>query len=229
MRFAFNPEPEKRVENANEKVLESLRLLYKAVGTEARPHIAAIANRFKAQGTFRRKDFDRLTALFVRYQIPYQPDNFPLKVLTVELVPKTCWYSNVRSEVDSATWNEMRRQTAKKAENLCEICGGRGPNHPVECHEIWNYDDTQLIQKLDGLIALCPACHEVKHIGLAGANGRADEAAAHLRWVNRWTEAETEIYLDSVWETWEKRSQQRWKLDLSWLEDNFNLRVAAKR
>ncbi len=123
----------------------------------------------------------------------------------------------------------MRRRTAKKAEYRCEICGGRGGRHPVECHEIWNYDDARLVQKLDGLIALCPDCHEVKHIGLAGVNGRADEAAAHLRRVNQWTEEKTEIYLDSVWETWEKRSRHNWQLDLSWLEENFNLRLNAKR
>jgi len=157
------------VENADEKVLESLRQLYKAVGTEARPHIAAIANRFKAQGTFRRRDFDRLTTSFARYQIPYQPDKFSLKILTASIsaenllvfkCPQRSRFSNLVRDMST---------DGKKAENLCETCGGCGPQYPVECHEIWNYDDTRLIQKLDGLIALCPDCHEVKHIGLAGA------------------------------------------------------------
>lgn len=38
---------------------------------------------------------------------------------------------------------------------------------PVECHEVWDYDDDRKIQRLERRVALCPACHEVKHAGLA--------------------------------------------------------------
>ena len=48
--------------------------------------------------------------------------------LTVELVPQTCWFSNVRSEVTSADWNRIRRYVYERAGHSCEICGGSAPS-----------------------------------------------------------------------------------------------------
>ena len=104
--------------------------------------------------------------------------------LTVELVPQTCWFSNVRDHVSKATWDLLRKRTYKQANYRCSVCGGRGPKWPVECHEIWHYDDQKKVQKLLGLTALCPSCHEVKHIGLAGVRGRCQQACEHLARVN---------------------------------------------
>lgn len=86
--------------------------------------------------------------------------------LTIELVPSTSWFSNLRSLLSSEEWDKIRRGCYKNANYKCEICSGVGPKHPVECHETWEYDEKQGIQKLIGLIALCPSCHEVKHVGL---------------------------------------------------------------
>jgi 5-methylcytosine-specific restriction endonuclease McrA len=149
--------------------------------------------------------------------------------LTIELVPQTCWFSNIRDHVNKPTWDILRRHTYKQAKYKCEICGGVGSKHPVECHEIWHYDDEKYIQKLIALIALCPNCHQVKHIGLARVRGKEDEAKKHLAKVNNWSNLEVENYLTTVWNQWQKRSQVEWKLDLSWLEDNFNLKVEEKR
>lgn len=101
-------------------------------------------------------------------------------MLTVELVPKTCWFSNIRDHVAPKAWDVLQRQTYRVANNVCEVCGGRSPKWPVECHEEWYYDDETRIQRLSGLIALCPSCHEVKHIGLANVRGRGEFAKAHL-------------------------------------------------
>jgi len=80
----------------------------------------------------------------------------------------------------------MRRQVYQAAGWRCELCGGRGPEHLVECHEKWAYDDTTGVQQLVRLLALCPACHEVKHLGLARVNGRERQALTHLARVNGW-------------------------------------------
>ena len=94
--------------------------------------------------------------------------------LTVELVPKTCWWSNLRSLADRATWDRIRRQAYRQAEYRCEVCGGTGLRNRLECHEVWQYDETTRTQVLARMIALCPACHEIKHLGLAeyGAGAR---------------------------------------------------------
>jgi len=143
--------------------------------------------------------------------------------LTVELVPKTSWYSNVRSEVSSSTWNKIKKITAKEANYCCEICGSRGDRWPVECHEVWEYDDRNQIQKLIGFQALCPSCHRVKHIGLAFARGNAAEVLKHLANINGWTKSETQDYLQGVVDTWNSRSSHNWELDLTLLEtEPFN-------
>jgi len=149
--------------------------------------------------------------------------------LSIELVPQTCWFSNVRDHVDKKTWDLLRKDTYKKAHYKCEICGGVGEKHLVECHEIWHYEDEKYIQKLIGLTALCPSCHRVKHMGFARVIGKEKEAKQHLAKVNNWSTLQVENYLAKVWSQWTKRSQNNWKLDLSWLEDNFNLKVAEKR
>ena len=140
--------------------------------------------------------------------------------LTIELVPSTCWFTNLRSELSTSQWDKLRKATYRKAKYRCEICGGKGDKHPVECHEIWDYDDENHIQVLKGLIALCPACHQVKHIGLAKLRGKGEEAANHLKKVNGWNERQTQQYILEAFKIWNQRSQYQWQLDLTWLEQN---------
>ena len=111
----------------------------------------------------------------------------------------------------------LEKNVYRKARYKCEICGGQGTRYPVACHEIWIYEDNDLIQKLDGLIALCPNCHEVKHIGLAEKHGRLDSAKRHLTNVNNWTNYQTEEYLSLIKQIWLERSKFEWGLNLDWL------------
>jgi hypothetical protein len=138
--------------------------------------------------------------------------------LTIELVPRTCWFSNVRSEVSASQWEAIKKHTFLKAMYVCEVCGGEGPRHPVECHEVWHYDDEAHVQTLVRFQALCPKCHQVKHFGLATANGRYAQAVRHLRKVNGWSEDDVKYYLEAVYEQWMRRSSHEWTLDLSYLE-----------
>lgn len=139
-------------------------------------------------------------------------------MLTVELVPSTSWFENLRSELPKAEWDKLRKRAYKKAGYCCEICGGKGDKWPVEAHEIWEYDDENHIQKLKGIIALCPMCHKVKHIGFAIINGEYDIALEHLCKVNNWTEDEAEEYIKKQLDKWKERSRYEWKIDISWLE-----------
>jgi hypothetical protein len=143
--------------------------------------------------------------------------------LTVELVPSTCWYTNVRSNVPKAVWDRLRRRVAAEAGRRCEICGGRGRRWPVECHEVWHYDDATRVQRLERLVVLCPACHEVKHAGLASKRGRLDSVVRHLAAVNGWSAEDAELYLESAFETWATRSRHEWTLDISVLRTRYGL------
>jgi hypothetical protein len=134
--------------------------------------------------------------------------------LTIELVPKTAWFKNLRSELPKDLWDRLRTQVYKNANYVCEICGGIGPTHPVECHEVWSYDNTNKVQKLERLIALCPACHEVKHMGLAAKRGRQDIALRHLAEVNGWSLSDARTYAEACFELWAKQSKHKWTTDL---------------
>ena len=138
--------------------------------------------------------------------------------LTIELVPRTCWYSNVRSSVSVKQRDTIRRKCYESAGNRCEICNGVGKAHHVECHEIWEYNDTTHTQTLKGLIALCPTCHKVKHAGLAQLNGQMRLVEKQLMKVNAITENEAILTLNAAFNVWDRRSQYDWKLDISYLD-----------
>ena len=139
--------------------------------------------------------------------------------LTIDLVPITSWTNNVRAIVSQKQWDYLRNQVYSKAYHICEICGGVGPKHPVECHEIWSYDSKKFIQKLESMIALCPDCHMVKHIGLAEVRGLRAKAVRHLMTVNKMTNKQAEQYIADSFKEWAQRSKNQWVLDLSHLKE----------
>lgn len=139
-------------------------------------------------------------------------------VLTVELVPRTAWASNVRTLVRPVEWEVCKRFVRERSGDQCEICGGRGRRWPVECHETWAYDDETLTQTLTGLIALCPNCHLVKHLGFAEQRGQLDSALHHLQVVNHWNRREALAYSEACFDLWLRRSKYPWTLDISYLE-----------
>jgi hypothetical protein len=140
--------------------------------------------------------------------------------LAVELVPATSWYRNVRSQVSLGTWDALQRVTFAAAGNRCEICSGVGPTHPVECHEVWNYDDRMRLQTLTRLIALCPRCHRVKHLGFTLARARPDRVEEALAWLCHVNGVSPDIGLShvrSVFAQYQARSQHTYQLDVGFL------------
>ena len=142
--------------------------------------------------------------------------NYPLQI---ELIPRTSFFKNVRSEVSQREWDTLRKKVYKRNNHKCEICNGKGYRHPVECHEKWHYNFETNVQKLIGLEALCPNCHKVKHIGLALSQGRGDRSIKHLMKVNGISENDAIAYIEQVFQDWEYKSQFNWILDLSYLNE----------
>lgn len=139
--------------------------------------------------------------------------------LSVELVPQSSWLNNVRAVVTSSQWDVIRGVVSSKTYYMCEICGGVGPKHPVECHEVWSYDHKTLIQKLERMIALCPDCHMVKHIGFAKIQGKFDKALKHFMRINGLGKDKAVKLIDDSFVIWAERSKKKWKLDLSHLKE----------
>jgi hypothetical protein len=139
----------------------------------------------------------------------------PLR-LTIELVPKTSWCSNMRCAIPRAAWDRLRKQVYADYDFKCGVCGASGP---LSCHEQWDYDDKAHIQRLAGFIALCALCHHVKHIGLAGilaVQGSLDYdvVVEHFMAVNRCDLATFKAYKAGAFAQWRERSAHEWMVDL---------------
>lgn len=141
--------------------------------------------------------------------------------LEIELVPSSAWYSNLRSILEPADWDIVRKLVYKKANYCCEICGGKGEKHPVEAHEVWGYQCVPVedgaphyFQVLEYVQALCPICHEAKHIGLAQIRGFGDRAKQTLMRVNYWGAEQTEIYVRNMFLQWSERSRNQWTINI---------------
>lgn len=135
--------------------------------------------------------------------------------LTIELVPSTSWWKNLRAKIEKEKWDEVRRSTYAKYDYKCGICGSKGR---MNCHELWEYNDVSHVQKLKGFIALCDMCHHVKHIGLVGilaSEGKLDYdgVVQHFMRVNNCTREKFEKHKNKAFEIWEERSKYKWKLE----------------
>jgi hypothetical protein len=152
-----------------------------------------------------------------------------LAPLYVDLVPRTAWFENLRAELSAAEWAQVRAWTYRVSDCRCEACGGRGPDHPVEAHERWQFDLKTGVQTLLGISALCPDCHEATHYGFARTQGRGEFAIEWLMHVNGWTRIETSQHVAVAMDAWRVRSARRWQLDARWLLGQFPAMSAATR
>jgi hypothetical protein len=147
--------------------------------------------------------------------------------LEVEMVPRSCFYSNLRSNLSKKDWEKLRQWSIQRANARCEICGSTNFGRSLECHEIWEYVEDTQTQVLRGLVALCRECHRAKHMALARGMGWEEAAIRHLMKINRWTPSKVEVYLMEAFDLFEARSQINWKLDISWLE-TFDVVIPEK-
>lgn len=152
---------------------------------------------------------------------------FPSPKLTIELVPSSLHGRNLHNGeyISQKTWRKLSKRVYKRAGYCCEICGGKGTRHPVECHEVWKYDLTSFDQRLVKLIALCPYCHMVKHIGLAGHKNKMGLAITHLARVNGWTSRQAIHYKDLHLSLVYQYDKIDWGLDLNHLHE-YGIQVA---
>lgn len=142
--------------------------------------------------------------------------------LFVDLVPESCWFTNVRSCVDKTDWDRLRRMIYDRADNQCEACGARrdpAAQVRLEAHERWSYDDTTRTQRLRRLVTLCSPCHLATHFGFAQISGKDAQALSQLMTVNNWTRQAANDHVAAAARRWAARSKHDWHLDLTMLTD----------
>lgn len=142
--------------------------------------------------------------------------------LTSELVPATAWRKNLRTNVTRSLWDKIRYDSYQRSGNKCGICGAEGQ---LQCHEIWDYDDENHVQKLSGFIALCRDCHQVKHIGRSGIlamDGKLDfdHLIDHFCKVNNCSKKIFDKHQKQVSEKWRQRSKYPWQCDFGEYEES---------
>lgn len=149
--------------------------------------------------------------------------------LFVDLIPKTCWFTNVRYCIHPSDWNRVRKFVYERVNYICECCGINTKlyNIRLDAHERWLYDKSTHTQKLIRIIALCYDCHQTTHIGLAGIRGKEYEARKHLQKVRNFTEEECKKHIDEAFQIFRERSKIEWNLDISLLENN-NIKLSNK-
>jgi hypothetical protein len=141
--------------------------------------------------------------------------------LFVDMIPRLCWFTNVRSCVTPRDWERLARMVYGRARQRCEACGAEADRagRRLEAHERWAYDDLSGVQALRRLICLCSPCHLATHLGYANVTGRTDEALAHLCRVNGWDEGRAYAHVYASEKVWTERSGRVWTLDLTMLTD----------
>ncbi len=137
--------------------------------------------------------------------------------LNFELVPDSCWYSNLRSILKPKDWDFIRRDAYARAEGKCMICGRKVKR--LEAHEKWSYNMETQTQKLEEVIAVCHACHSVIHIGRTQLIGEEERAIKHFCYVNKCSYSQ---YIKALGEAnilhQERNKVGEWKLDLTYLQ-----------
>jgi 5-methylcytosine-specific restriction endonuclease McrA len=154
------------------------------------------------------------------------PPSLPPARLEIELIPQPLWGQSIAQRYREQ-WDKLRRPCYRCAGWRCEICRGKGPEWPVEAHEIWKYDiapsGTEGVQRLVRLIALCPKCHQCKHMGRSGIvlpSAEFGELLDHFCQVNGWGRGDNadrmlREHMAAAEAQWEHRNQILWRQDLS--------------
>ena len=172
-------------------------------------------------------------------------------IFDIELIPRKSWGRSIKSIARGKigfkenmvkiepklakrfrkAWMEIKEREIKRARHRCEMCGESGSLH---VHEVWEYDDSTLTQKLKGYIVLCDSCHLVYHLGFAGILGRMDEVIWHIIEVNKnhgvdLTLEQVVMAISEVLNQWAHRSEKRWRIDVSKERDLGDLIKTANR
>jgi len=158
-------------------------------------------------------------------------------ILSIDLVPRNAWGKNVRAVISNYEWSKLRWHFGASLEQptpgggaicgrssegnnylVCNICQRTFDN--LHLHELWQFDDIKLVQKLIGCRAICEECHNAIHFGRSQAVGLEMQALAHLQMINGWSEEDAKNHVKTAFMQWMKRDDLHYKLDLSYLEEN---------
>jgi predicted metal-dependent phosphoesterase TrpH len=137
--------------------------------------------------------------------------------LTIDLVPKGAWGSNLRTCIPVKDWDKLRCACYERAGNRCSCCGCKCDK--LDAHEVWEYDIKTKTQTLVDIVALCSCCHLVKHYHHAESEGKDGIARRHFCKVNRCDNSCFEEHYFETMSSYNERSKvDKWELKAPTLE-----------
>ena len=102
--------------------------------------------------------------------------------LTIDLLPKGAWGNDFSKTLPKKDWDTLRNHCYQKAKGVCAICGKK--TDELDAHEVWEFDTQSKTQTLKDIIALCSACHGVKHMRNSERIGYGEQSKVHFLKVN---------------------------------------------
>lgn len=102
------------------------------------------------------------------------------------MVPQPLWGLNLRAMLEREDWNTIRKAAYERSGYRCRVCGGKGPQWPVEADEGWKYKDTERVQVLWGCRCPLPrlpcgaSLGKIADRGTRGPGGRVDGSDQRL-------------------------------------------------
>ena len=157
-------------------------------------------------------------------------DEDELIPLRLELVPQSCC-SGLREQLPPRDWVRLRDELLVATRHCCQACGvSNGPERPVNCQEVWDYDDVPHIQRLERMVVLCLRCRRIRYLSRNSLdNPPLDEGPlAHLAEVNGWDEDTTYRHLQEALALYDERDRYSWRTDLTALT-TYGIRVPDGR
>ena len=145
--------------------------------------------------------------------------------LTIEFIPEPLWGQSIAQRYPRQ-WNKLRRAAYAEAGHRCEVCGGVGFRGSMinpgglEAHEVWEYEfhGDDAVQRLVRLIALCPRCHQCKHMGRSYRvmpRAAYRDLVEHFLTVNELSEQQYAEYRAELTTEWWRNNTLNWSQDLS--------------
>lgn len=150
--------------------------------------------------------------------------------IRADVLPASAWGSNLRGILSGAAWAKLREPVVEAALGRCQICGATPRTRRPDCHEQWAFglrDEGEgsfiPVQHLVRLVALCPGCHAVQHVGLAGLRDQLDQVRARLARLNHWDAGAVAADLTRADQRFQLLEQVPWDLDLGVLAGQIKI------
>lgn len=138
----------------------------------------------------------------------------------IELIPATTWGKSLahlarqKGSGFRSIWDKIRERELGRADRKCEICKTSASS--LICHEKWQFDDAQSVQRLIGYEVTCRECSNILHLGRASEDKVLwEKAKVHFAKVTRMEENVLDDVLDQAMKEWTQRSKHNWSIDIS--------------